>query len=77
MGKLKSALLGGAILAACVTSASAFPGIGNDTLGPQLIITLNSNGTASVGPGPGSAAGSLSMEVTTPISVSSITPVRP
>ena len=75
MGKLKSALLGGAMLAACVTSVSAFPNIGTDTFGPQFIITLNSNGTASIGPGP-RICWVPTMEVTTPISVSLITPVR-
>ena len=58
---LKSVLLGSAMLAACVTSVSATPfgGFGNDTLGPEFVITLNSNGTASIGPGPGSAQGPI------------------
>jgi hypothetical protein len=47
-----------AVLGGSLTLANAqFPGIGQDTLGPQLLITLNPNGTASVSNGPGSAQG--------------------
>jgi uncharacterized protein (TIGR03382 family) len=38
-------------------NAGTFPGFGADTLGPALIITIAANGTASLGPGPGSAQG--------------------
>jgi hypothetical protein len=34
------------------TASAAFPGIGNDPLGPALLITLNSNGTATLSNGP-------------------------
>jgi hypothetical protein len=47
-----------AVLGGSLTLANAqFPGIGEDTLGPQLFITLNPDGTASVSNGPGFAQG--------------------
>src|SRR6516164_5707995 len=51
--------MGAAMLASSSTpsGAQAFPSIGNDSSGPQLLITLNSNGTATVSNGPGSAQG--------------------
>jgi hypothetical protein len=35
----------------------AFPGIGADTLGPEFLIVINPNGSASLLPGPGAAQG--------------------
>ena len=62
---LASALLGGTALLFAAGSASAvpcagtctYPSIGNDTLGPALIITLNPDGSGSIANGPGVAQG--------------------
>ena len=58
---LASLLLGGTTLLFAVGSANAFsyPGFGADTLGPALIITLNSDGTGTVSNGPGFAQGAF------------------
>jgi hypothetical protein len=53
----------GAVLSAAIAPVSAnpigasFPGIGNDTLGPALIFTVNPGGTVTVSPGPGAGQG--------------------
>ena len=58
-----SLAIAGATLALVSSSAYAVPttctgpAVGNDTSGPALCITLNSNGTASVTNGPGSTQG--------------------
>jgi hypothetical protein len=43
-----------ALLGTTAVHAAAFPGIGSNTAGPALIITLNPNGTATIAAGPSS-----------------------
>ena len=52
---LAGVLLGSAMLVGASNTASAspaWPGIGLNTLGPQIIITLNADGSVNIGAGP-------------------------
>src|SRR5437660_174303 len=59
----RSALLALPLCAAAVAlspkpaEAVTFPGVGNDSLGPVLVITIAANGSISTAPGPGAAQG--------------------
>ena len=56
---MKKLLIAGAAMAALgmASQAHAWTGFGNDTLGPSLIITIDSSGVASIGNGPSFALG--------------------